>query len=34
MEGILTMSAKEADRMKIICQIERKVLTVTEGSEL
>jgi hypothetical protein len=34
MEGILTMSGKEADRMKIIGQIETKVLTVAEGSEL
>ncbi len=34
MEGILTMSQKEADRMKIISQIERKVLTVEEAPEL
>lgn len=34
MEGILTMSAKEADRLKIISQIETKVMTVAEGSEL
>lgn len=34
MEGILTMSQKEADRMKIIGQIEKKVLTVADGSEL
>lgn len=34
MEGILTMSQKEANRMKIIGQIETKVLTVADGSEL
>ena len=34
MEGILTMSQKEADRLKIISQIETKALTVLEGSEL
>lgn len=32
MEGILTMSHKEADRLKIISQIETKALTVEEGS--
>jgi transposase len=34
MEGILAMSQKEADRLKIISQIETKALTVLEGSEL
>lgn len=34
MEGILTMSNKEADRLKIMGQIESKKLTVEEGSEL
>ncbi len=34
MEGILTMSQKEVDRLKIINQIETKALTVEEGSEL
>jgi hypothetical protein len=34
MEGILTMSQKEVDRLKIINQIETKVLTVEEGADL
>jgi transposase len=34
MEGLLTMSIKEVDRLKIISQIEAKLLTVAEGSEL
>lgn len=34
MEGILTMSRKEVDRLKILVQIESKLLTVEEGSEL
>lgn len=34
MEGILTMSPKEFDRLKIINQIETKILTVSEGAEL
>ncbi len=34
MEGILTMSQKEADRLGIISQIENNKLTVEEGSEL
>jgi sRNA-binding carbon storage regulator CsrA len=34
MEGILIMSRKELDRLKIINQIETKVLTVEEGSDL
>jgi transposase len=34
MEGILTMSQKEADRLKIVSQIGVKGLTVEEGSEL
>lgn len=34
MEGILTMSSKEADRLKIISQVETKALSVEEGSEL
>jgi len=34
MEGILTMSRKEADRLKIIGQIESKTLTVEAGSTL
>jgi len=34
MEGILTMSSKEVDRLKIINQVETKVLTVEEASEL
>lgn len=34
MEGILTMSQKEIDRLQIIGQIEKKGLTVEEGSEL
>jgi hypothetical protein len=34
MEGILTMSQKEVDRLKVISQIEKKVLTVQEGSQL
>jgi len=34
MEGILTMSQKEADRLGVISQIERNKLTVEEGSEL
>jgi hypothetical protein len=34
MEGILTMSQKELDRLKIISQIETKILTVSEGAEL
>lgn len=34
MEGILTMSSKEADRLKIISQLETKSMSVEEGSEL
>lgn len=34
MEGILTMSQKEVERLKIISQIESKTLRVEEGSEL
>ncbi len=34
MEGILTMSRKEVERLKIINQIETKVLTVEEGADL
>lgn len=34
MEGILTMSQKEVNRLKTISQIETKVLNVEEGSEL
>ena len=34
MEGILTMSQKEVDRLKIISQMETKVLTVAEGADL
>ena len=34
MEGILTMSQKEVDRLKIISQIETKVLKVSEAAEL
>jgi transposase len=34
MEGILTMSTKEVDRLKIISQLEKKVLTLEEASEL
>jgi transposase len=34
MEGLLTMSSKEADRLKIISQIETKALPIEEGSEL
>ena len=34
MEGILTMSQKEVDRLKIIGQIETKVLRVEEGANL
>lgn len=34
MEGILTMSQKEADRYKIVSQIEEKLITVEEASEL
>lgn len=34
MEGILTMSSKEADRLKIISQVERKSMSLEEGSEL
>ena len=34
MEGILTMSQKEADRLKIISQIESKAMSVEQGSEL
>ena len=34
MEGILAMSKKKADRLKIISQIEIKALKVLEGSEL
>ena len=33
MEGTLTMSQKEADRLKIVSQIGVKGLTVEEGSE-
>jgi hypothetical protein len=33
MEGLLTMSVNEVDRLKIISQIEKKILTVEEGSE-
>jgi transposase len=34
MEGVLTMSLKEADRLKILSQIEGKKLKVEEGSDL
>jgi len=34
MEGILIMSQKEADRLKIISQIESKAMSVEQGSEL
>lgn len=34
MEGILTMSQKEADRLKIISQIESKAMSVEQGAEL
>ncbi len=34
MEGILTMSHKEADRLKVIVQIETKAITVEEGAEI
>jgi len=34
MEGILTMSRKELDRLSVINQIETKVMTVQEGAEL
>jgi transposase len=34
MEGILTMSQKELDRLQIIKQIEKKELRVEEGAEL
>jgi hypothetical protein len=34
MEGILTMSQKEVDRIRIVSQIESNKLTVEEGSEL
>lgn len=34
MEGILSMSQKEAERIKILGQIENKSLTVAKGSEL
>ncbi len=34
MEGILTMSQKEVDRLQIIKQIEKKELRVEEGAEL
>ena len=33
MEGILTMSQKEVDRLKVINQIETKVLTVEQGAD-
>ncbi|MCU7526785.1 MAG: ISNCY family transposase [Ignavibacteria bacterium] len=34
MEGILTMSHKEADRLKIIAQVESRSMTIEEASEL
>ena len=34
MEGILAMSQKEVDRLKILGQIESKQLTLEEGSEI
>lgn len=34
MNGVLTMSQKELDRLKIVSQIEGKSLTVAEGAEL
>ena len=34
MEVILTMSQKEAERLKIICQIETKAMSVEQGAEL
>jgi hypothetical protein len=34
MEGVLTMSQKEADRLQIISQIRGKTLTVKKGAEL
>ena len=33
MKGILTMSQKEVDRLKVINQIETKVLTVEQGAD-
>ena len=34
MEGVLTMSQREADRLQIISQIRGKTLTVKKGAEL
>jgi transposase len=34
MEGILTMSSKEVDRIKIVSQIENKAMTISEAAEL
>jgi len=34
MEGILTMSVKEADRIKIISQVEKRAITIGEAAEL
>jgi hypothetical protein len=34
MEGVLTMSQKEADRLQIISQIDGKILTIKKGEEL
>ena len=34
MEGMLTMSQKELDRLNVINQIETKAITVQEGAEL
>lgn len=34
MEGILTMSSKEVDRIKIISQVEKRIITIGEAAEL
>jgi transcriptional antiterminator len=34
MEEVLTMSVKKIDRLKIVSQLESKLMTVEEGSEL
>jgi transcriptional antiterminator len=34
MEGLLIMSQKEVDRLKVINQIESKVVTIQEGADL
>jgi len=33
MEGVLILSQKEADRIKIISHVEGKILTVEEASD-